>query len=55
MAIENTELMHKHFPKHLPIGTTKIKEDKETEEKGKQKSVKMKKLKWASNKEVPKA
>ena len=41
MAIENGELMHECFPKHLRMGTARMNEDKETEEDDKQKLVKM--------------
>ena len=39
MAIEKVELMHKCFPKYLCIGPARMKENKETEEEGKQKTV----------------
>ena len=32
MAIENGELMHECFPKHLRMGTARLKQDNETEE-----------------------
>ena len=32
MAIEKVELIHEYFPKHLRMGTSIMKEDKETEE-----------------------
>ena len=38
MAIENEELMHECSPEHLRMGTARWKEDKETEEEGKNKS-----------------
>ena len=38
MTIGNVELMHEYFPKHSRIETARMKEDKETEEEGKQKS-----------------
>ena len=34
MAIGNVELMHECFPKHLRMGTVRMKYDKETEEEG---------------------
>ena len=40
MVLENVELMHEYFPKHLYMGTVRLKKDKETEEEGKQKRVK---------------
>ena len=42
MAIENAELMQECSPEHMHIGTVILKYDKETEEEGKQKRVKMK-------------
>ena len=41
MAIENVQLVNDRFPKHLGIGTTRTKEDRETEEEDKQKRVKI--------------
>ena len=41
MAIENGKLMHESFPKHLRMGTARMKEHKETEQENKQKGVKM--------------
>ena len=38
MAIENEKLMQECFPKHLCMGTSRTKEDNDTEEEGKQKS-----------------
>ena len=35
--------MHECFPEHLRVGTTIVKEEKETQEEGKQKLVNMKK------------
>ena len=37
MAIENGELMHECFPKHLRMGTARLKSDNETEEESKKK------------------
>ena len=45
MATEKLELMQECFPKHLRMGTARMKEDKETKEEGKQKIVKMEKSK----------
>ena len=36
---KNVELMHECFPKHLHMGTARVKEDEETEGEGKQKNV----------------
>ena len=41
MAIGNGELMQECFPKHLRMGTTRMKYDKETDEEGKKRSVSM--------------
>ena len=41
MAIGNGELMHECFPKHLRMGTARIKQDKETDEDGKKRGVRM--------------
>ena len=54
MAIEKVELTHECFPKHLRMGTARMKESKETEE-GKQKRVKMERNKIGTQKEVAKA
>ena len=35
MAIEDGEHMHDCFPKHLPMGTARLKQDNETEEESK--------------------
>ena len=35
MAIGNGELMHECFPKHLCMGTARLKKDNETQEEGK--------------------
>ena len=35
MAIGNVELMQECFPKHMRMGTTRMKYDKETDEEGK--------------------
>ena len=39
MVIENVELKQECFPKHLRMGTARVKEGKETEEEGKQERV----------------
>ena len=44
MAIENEELVHECFPKHLLTGTARMK-DNDTEEEGKQKRVNMERSK----------
>ena len=48
MAVENAELMHEFFLKHLRMGTARMKEDKETEE-GKQKRVIMERSSYSKN------
>ena len=45
IAIKNGGIMHECFPKHLCMGTARMKEDKETEEKYKQNRVKMERSK----------
>ena len=45
MAIENEELVHECFPKHLRTGTARMKGDNDTEEEGKQKRVNMERSK----------
>ena len=35
MAIGNSQFMHEFSPKHFSMGTARIKQDKQTEEKGK--------------------
>ena len=56
MAIGNGELMHECFPKHLRMGTARMKLDEETEEEGKKRGVSMERSKaGAKKKEVPKA
>ena len=49
MAIENVKLIHECFPTHLPMGTARMKEDKETDEKGKTRSMSMERSKAAWN------
>ena len=39
MAIGNVELMQECFPKHFRMGTTNMKQDKETEGEGKKRRV----------------
>ena len=53
MAIENGELMHECFPKHLRMGTARTKRDKETDEDGKKRGVSMEKAKRGTNKRSP--
>ena len=43
MAIEKVELMNKCSPKHLPMGTARMKYDKDEEEEGKKERVNMEK------------
>ena len=45
MAIGNGELMHECFPKHSPMGTARMKEDKETYEEGKKRGASMERSK----------
>ena len=37
MAVKKVKLMQECFPKHLRMGTSRMKENKETEEESKQK------------------
>ena len=39
MAIRNGELMHECFPKHLRMGTARLKLDNETKEEGKKRRI----------------
>ena len=39
MAIKNVELMQECFPKHLSMGTARMKQGREAEEKGRKKIV----------------
>ena len=56
MAIGNGELMHECFPKHLRMGTSRMKEDKETDEGGRKRGVSMEKSKaGTTEKDVPTA
>ena len=41
MDFKNMDLMHECFPKHLRLGTARMKEDKQTEEEDKLERVKM--------------
>ena len=41
MAIGNEELMHECFPKHSPMGTARMKSNKETEAEGRYRGVSM--------------
>ena len=45
MAIGNEELMHECFPKHLHMGTARMKQDKERDEGGKKIGVSMERSK----------
>ena len=54
MAIEKVELMHKCFTKHLLMGTSRMKQDKETEEV-KRKRVRIERSQVDKKKEVTKA
>ena len=45
MAIGNGELMHECFPKHSRMGTVRMKQDKEADEKGKRWGVSMERSK----------
>ena len=42
--------MHECFPKHLRMGTARMKQDKETEEKGKKRDVNLERSKAARKK-----
>ena len=53
MAIGNGELMHECFPKHLRMGTARMKQDKETDEGGKKRGVSMEKSKAGTKKRCP--
>ena len=55
MAIGKGELMHVCFPKHLRMGTARMKQDKETDEGGKEKGVSMEKGTAGTKKYVPTA
>ena len=48
MAIENEELVHEYFPKHLRMGTARTKDDNDTEDECKQKRVNMKRSKMGT-------
>ena len=45
MALGNKELMHECFPKHLRMGTPRMKQDKETNKESKKRGVSMEKSK----------
>ena len=45
MAIGNRELMHECFPKHLCMGTARMKSDKKTDEEDKKRGVSMERSK----------
>ena len=51
MAIGNVELMYVYFPKHLHMGTVRMKKDKETE--GKKRGVSMERSKTGMKKISP--
>ena len=53
MAIRNWELMHECFPKHLRMGTARMRENKETDEKGKKRAVCIERTKAGMKKKVP--
>ena len=56
MAIGYGELIHECFPQHSRMGTARMKQDKETDEKGKKRGMSMEISKVATKKkEVPKA
>ena len=55
MAIGNGELLHECFPKHLRMGTARMKQDKETEEEGKKGGVSIERSKAGTKKKVPTA
>ena len=50
IAIGNGELMHECFPKHLRMGTARMKLDKETDEEWKKRGVSMEWSKASTNK-----
>ena len=52
MAIGNGELMHEYFPKHLRMGTARMKYNKETDEGGKKSGVSMEKSKAGTEKKM---
>ena len=47
MAIGNWVLMHECFPKHLRMGTARMKQDNETDEDGQKRGVSMEKVQRA--------
>ena len=53
MDIGHGELMHESFPKHSLMGTTRMKEDEETDEEGKKRGVSMEKSKAGTKKRKP--
>ena len=56
MAKGNVDLLHRCSPEHLRMGTARLKNDKETEEKGNQKKCETgKKYSEHENKDVPTA
>ena len=55
VAIGHGELMHECFPKHLRMGTARMKSDKKTDEGGKKKGVNIEKRKAGTKRDVPTA
>ena len=56
MGIRNREVMHECFPKHLRMGTARMKRDKETKEEGKKKGNGTERIKEGTKqKEIPAA
>ena len=53
IAIETGELVQERFPNHLRMGTARRKQDKETDEVGKNGGVSMERSKAGRKKEVP--
>ena len=52
MVIGNGELMHECFPKHLRMGTARMKYDKETDEDGKTRGVSMERSRAGTKKRI---
>ena len=53
MAIRNWELMHECFPKHLRMGTARLKYDNGTDEDDKMRGVSMEKSKASTKERSP--
>ena len=53
MARENVERMYECFPKHLRMGTARLKYEKETDEDGKKRGLSMKKSKTGTKERSP--